>query len=58
MFMSAPKKIKLVSHKCLKLSSMLHPAFILPDLSMYFSRQNILNQSEQSNGKCEPWKAL
>ena len=34
--MSGPKKIKLVSHKCLKLSSMLHPAFILPDLSMYF----------------------
>ena len=48
--MSAPKKVKLVGHKCLKLSSMLHPAlsFILPDLSMYFSRQNILNQSEQS----------
>ena len=58
MFMSAPKKIKLVSHKCLKLSLMLHPALILPDLSMYFSRQNILNQSEQSNGKCEPWKTL
>ena len=56
--MSAPKKVKLASHKCLKLSSMLHPAFILPDLSMYFSRQNILNQSEQSNGKCEPWKTL
>ena len=56
--MSAPKKVKVVSHKCLKLSSMLPPAFILPDLSMYFSRQNILNQSEQSNGKCEPWKTL
>ena len=60
MFTSAPKKVKLVSHKCLKLSLMLHPAlsFILPDLSMYFSRQNILNQSEQSNGKCEPWKTM
>ena len=26
MFMSAPKKVKLVSRKCLKLNSMLHPA--------------------------------
>ena len=52
--MSGPKKIKLVSHKCLKLSSMLHPAFILPDLSMYFSRQN--NYSETT--RAEQWQVF
>ena len=33
MFLSAPKQVKLVSHKCLTLSSMLHPAIILPDFN-------------------------